>query len=623
VKRIAVVLLLAVFLAGVAGSASAAAPAGAVRVKLKGDLEVLVAEDFERGIAKKLYRLKERRSGKIYELKADAELPADLKTGDVVLVRGKAKGRTVYLGAAGETSLVTVAASVPSVTGGQKTMIVIANFQDAAVSCTAPDIESRMFTDPLNRSVDDLYQELSFGNVWFEGGVFGPFTIPYTTTSACSIEAWAGAADAAASAAGVDVAAYTRKVYILPRTNPCGYTGIGTVGGAPSRSWIFRCELSDCVAHELGHNLGMGHASTPSNTYGDTSDIMGYSGLPLRQINAPHQKQTGWLSAGQYQPVSGSGTYAVAPLELRPTEAAAPQVLLLAKPDTGDSYFLSYRQAIGFDANLSSTYLRGVSVHQHRSGSSAQTYLMSSLADGGVFTDAVNGITITQVAHDAQSATVDIQIASGPVCTPSPPVVTLAPASQSGMPGDQRDYLVSVNNPDSPECAATTHALVPVVPAGWTGSVSPASLTLAPGAAGTAMLTVLPSTAAAAADYQVAVTSTVSGTSRSGSATAMYTVLPDMVAPTAPANLKASVGRGVIGLSWLASSDNVKVAGYQLWRNGVALQQTAGTSYSDKAIVNGATYTYTVTAYDPAGNQSGSSNTAAATAVKSGGKTRN
>lgn len=620
-KRIGAVLAIAVFLCGLSGFARAAAPPGATPVKLKGKLEVLYADDFERNTAKKFYRLKEHRSGTIYDLDLVGELSADLQTGAVVTVKGKAKGRTVYLEANGETSVTTVVPSVPSVSGAQKTLVVIANFQDAAVSCAASDLESRIFTDPLNRSVDDLYREMSFDNVWVEGSVFGPFTIPYSTTSTCNIEAWASAADAAASAAGVDVSAYKRKVYYLPRTNPCGYTGIGTVGGSPSRSWIFRCELTDNVAHELGHNLGMDHSSTPTNTYGDMSDIMGYTGLPLRQINAPHQKQLGWLDPGQYHPVSVSGTYMVAPLELRPYETVSPQVLLLAKPDTGETYFLSYRQAIGFDANLSASYRNGISVHRHRSGSSSTTILMASLTDGGVFTDVINGITVTQVSHDAQAATIQVQIESGPVCTPSAPVVTLAPAMQSGMAGEARDYLVSVYDPDSVECPASAFSLSAVLPAGWTGSVSPASLTLVPGATGSAVLTAIASNTAAA-DYQVAISAMETGGSRSGSATATYTLLPDLAPPTPPASLKATSGRGLIGLSWLGSADNVKVAGYNIRRNGALLKTTTSTSYSDRAIVSGTSYTYTVTAYDPAGNQSGTSNSATATVTKSGGKTR-
>jgi hypothetical protein len=466
--------------------------------------------------------------------------------------------------------------------------------------------------------VDDLYRETSFGNIWLEGGVFGPFTIPYSTTSACDYYAWGNAAEAAAAAAGVDVASYNRRVFILPSNNPCGYSGIGNVGGNPSRAWVFRCDLADVIAHEFGHNLGMGHSSTLTDAYGDRSDIMGFSGLALRQVNAPHQRQTGWLDPGKFQPVSVGGTYTVSPLELGPYDATSPQVLTLAKPDTGDTYYLSYRQPIGFDANLSTTYRNGISVHRYKGGS-AQTYLLASLADGGVFTDAANGITVTQVSHDAQSATVQVQIESGPVCTPSSPVVTLSPAAQSGLVGESLDYVVTVSNPDSVECAVKSFSLTPILPDGWGGSVNPASLSLLPGATGSAVLRATSPAGAVAADYTVAAMAAATGVS-SGSATAAYTVVPDTVPPTAPANLVAKAGRGQVGLSWLASTDNTKVAGYQLWRNGAALKTVTTTSYTDRSVVGGTSYTYYAKAVDAGGNLSGASNQASATPTKTGSK---
>jgi chitodextrinase len=68
-------------------------------------------------------------------------------------------------------------------------------------------------------------------------------------------------------------------------------------------------------------------------------------------------------------------------------------------------------------------------------------------------------------------------------------------------------------------------------------------------------------------------------------------------------------------LSWQASSDNVGVTGYTVYRDGAQIATVAGstTSYSDGGLIPGTTHTYTVTAADGAGNVSPASNQASAT----------
>lgn len=179
------------------------------------------------------------------------------------------------------------------------------------------------------------------------------------------------AADAAASASGVDLSAYDRKIYVFPQ-NGCPAAGVGTVGGNPSSAWIFYCNVADIFGHELGHNLGMQHASTPGSEYGDNSDIMGIGQNRLRQINAPHKEQMGWLPGIQVGTVDQSGYYDIAPLELDAASALAPQALRISKPDTNEYYYLSYRRGIGFDANLAlSPYLDRLSVHRYPGDGSA------------------------------------------------------------------------------------------------------------------------------------------------------------------------------------------------------------------------------------------------------------
>lgn len=84
--------------------------------------------------------------------------------------------------------------------------------------------------------------------------------------------------------------------------------------------------------------------------------------------------------------------------------------------------------------------------------------------------------------------------------------------------------------------------------------------------------------------------------------------LPDTVAPTVPTGLTAAaVSTSTISLSWNAASDNVAVTGYKIYRGGTQLGTTAGTSYSDTTVTTGTTYSYTVAAFDAAGNNSAQS----------------
>jgi chitodextrinase len=88
----------------------------------------------------------------------------------------------------------------------------------------------------------------------------------------------------------------------------------------------------------------------------------------------------------------------------------------------------------------------------------------------------------------------------------------------------------------------------------------------------------------------------------------------DTTAPTAPANLTAGAPTpGQVDLGWTASSDGVGVTAYKVSRDGTEIATVTGTSYSDKTVQGATAYSYTVKAYDAAGNASAPSNTATVT----------
>jgi chitodextrinase len=93
----------------------------------------------------------------------------------------------------------------------------------------------------------------------------------------------------------------------------------------------------------------------------------------------------------------------------------------------------------------------------------------------------------------------------------------------------------------------------------------------------------------------------------------------DQTPPSAPVNLKAGGGDARVDLSWSASTDNVSVAGYHVYRNGTQVATTSKSTltYSDAPLPNGVTDTYVVRAYDNARNVSSASNQVSATPVAS------
>ncbi len=97
---------------------------------------------------------------------------------------------------------------------------------------------------------------------------------------------------------------------------------------------------------------------------------------------------------------------------------------------------------------------------------------------------------------------------------------------------------------------------------------------------------------------------------QSASATAQAGGLADTTPPTVPTDLKATaliVSDGEVTLSWTASTDNVGVTAYKIYRNGALVATTTATRYTDAGLSGTTTYTYTVAACDASGNCSAQS----------------
>ena len=112
----------------------------------------------------------------------------------------------------------------------------------------------------------------------------------------------------------------------------------------------------------------------------------------------------------------------------------------------------------------------------------------------------------------------------------------------------------------------------------------------------------------------------------SAPATVSTTGAPDGTPPSQPTNLTASApSSSQVNLSWTASTDNVAVTGYNVYRNGVQMptaalsDPTPPTSYTDDTASPGTAYTYQVSALDAAGNESSKATVSVTTPGGGGG----
>ncbi|MFL5747014.1 MAG: DUF4082 domain-containing protein [Niastella sp.] len=96
----------------------------------------------------------------------------------------------------------------------------------------------------------------------------------------------------------------------------------------------------------------------------------------------------------------------------------------------------------------------------------------------------------------------------------------------------------------------------------------------------------------------------------------------DANAPTAPGNLSTSgITNNSVVLGWSASTDDVGVTGYEIYKNGSLLTTVTTTSFSVTGLSQGTAYSFYVKATDAFGNRSASSNVVTITTLNTGGIT--
>jgi len=325
----------------------------------------------------------------------------------------------------------TVISAQAAVTGTKSALIMLVSLTDAPIDCTVPEVRGLFLTNsPLN--VDSYYDHATWSNVRWTGSVVA-VSIAFTK-SPCNRDVWADAADAQAVLQGYNPNSYTTRVYALPSAaGSCGYAL-----AAGNRVWNFHCSDLFAYGHEVGHSIGLGHASTDPNNdgtidgeYGGLDDCMGGESYTF---NAPHKIWGGWLpqkaSNGGWRTISSNANYSISPLQINPASNPPHSQALKIVPPTGNPYFLSYRQPLDFDVGWTATqvgkdgrsgtsvdptpsiavypYVNGVTIHRHSGAVGANTLEVAVLADNQQFVIPGTGIVIRQTSHDVNQVTVNV-----------------------------------------------------------------------------------------------------------------------------------------------------------------------------------------------------------------------
>src|SRR5438093_68235 len=261
-----------------------ASAAHARRVEISGPVEVIQVDDFDYGRSRLIHRIRDERTGRQYELEGASP---ELRHGTRVRVSGRVlrgvrrDGARVLVAPPGEQLSVgvlqTELTTEELVAGARKAVVLVVGFiQDGkTVACSDGAIAATMFT--ATPSVDSLYRETSYGQVSWQADTDGngkPDVFRVAINDAgndCDNATWRTLADGAATAAGVNLGLYQHRLYVLPSTVACSWSGYAQVGcGSNCWAMVATCAGGD---YYVSFRRRIGFDSNMRLDYADSTSI--------------------------------------------------------------------------------------------------------------------------------------------------------------------------------------------------------------------------------------------------------------------------------------------------------------------------------------------------------------
>lgn len=502
------------------------------------------------------------------------------------------------------------------VSGPRKVGVILFNFSgDSRQPWSVAGARSEVFTG--SQSANTFYEEESYGGISLtgdlraDGDVFGWFTIN-APTGGCPYQEWAQKADQAATNAGAVLSDYQNLIYMFPQQNSCPWIGLAGVGGGggpaggngPVGALISGDNGVGVIIHELGHTFGLFHAgswtctsggvrvqisdSCTATEYGDPFDVMGNTSTP-RHNSGWNLAKLGILKPENIETIETSGTYSMrSALHLTndPTVLRIPRERAI-DGDVTSWYYLEVRESGGVFENVADATDTGVSIRvaPAPAGLGVETLLLDANPATATFQDAplatgetFNGgpVRVKTLSAGGGSAAVTITLDEEP------------PTAPTGLTATGGEEQVQLQWGASSDNFGVERYRV-FRDGSEVGTTASTSFLDAPAPVGDHEYVV----------YAEDATGNLSAVSEPATATAE----PDEEPPTKPANLTATVGTKGVELEWGASSDNVGVEDYVVFRDGSELGSPTSTSLLD-SLASVGDHEYVVYAEDAVGNRS-------------------